>query len=73
MSTPPSRSESEIFSEKTAIPLATPISDQPNLPLLFKYNEQHDEMMAHVDENNENDAVGKISCFFLFVVKQKNI
>lgn len=43
---------------------ATPTSDQPNLPLLFKYNEGHNEMMAHLDENNENDAVGKT--FFVY-------
>ncbi len=57
MSTPPSRSQSEIFSETSSIPVSTTKSDQPNLPLLFKYNEEHNEMMAHLDENNENDAV----------------
>ena len=60
MSTPPSRSQSANFSEKMA---TTPTTDQPNLPLLFKYNEEHNEMMAHLDENNENDAVGEISFF----------
>lgn len=61
MSTPPSRSLSETFLEAAAMRAATPTSDQPNLPLLLKYNEGHNEMMAHLDENNENDAVRK-SC-----------
>lgn len=59
MSTPPSRSQSESFLDAAAMRAATPTSDQPNLPLLFKYNEGHNEMMAHLDENNENDAVRK--------------
>ena len=61
MSTPPSRSQSESFLEAAAMRAPTPTSDQPNLPLLFKYNEGHNEMMAHADENNENDAVRRIS------------
>ena len=69
MSTPPSRSQSETFSGTSAIPASTSISDQPNLPLLFKYNEEHNAMMAHIDENNENEAVRKIS-FFLFLLRR---
>jgi hypothetical protein len=57
MSTPPSRSHSETFSEKSAMPASTSVSDQPNLPLLFKYNEEYNAVASHVDENNENEAV----------------
>lgn len=56
-SSPPSRSQSETFSETNPIHTATSTSDQPNLPLLFKYNEEHNATMSHLDENNENDAV----------------
>jgi hypothetical protein len=64
MSNTPSRSQSENFSEKVAMQTSTPTVDQPNLPLLFKYNEEHNETMSHLDENNENDAVGKDFFFF---------
>lgn len=59
-SSPPSRSQSETFSETNVIPTATPGSDQPNLPLLFKYNEEHNATMSHLDENNENDAIAPL-------------
>ena len=64
MSNTPSRSQSENFAEKMAMQASTPTGEHPNLPLLCKYNEGHNEMMAHLDENNENDAVGNISVFF---------
>jgi proton-coupled amino acid transporter len=60
MSNTPSRSQSENFSEKVAMQTSTPTVDQPNLPLLFKYNEEHNETMSHLDENNENDAIAPL-------------
>jgi hypothetical protein len=51
---------------------STPTGDHPTLPLLCKYNEELNEMMAHIDENNENDAVGNIS-FFLLLITERNI
>jgi hypothetical protein len=57
MSNSPTRSPSEISFEPTAIPVSTPVLDHPNLPLLFKYNEEMNAMISHVDENNENEAV----------------
>jgi hypothetical protein len=57
MSTSPTHSQSEVTFESTAIRASTPGLDHPNLPLLFKYNEEHNAMMAHLDENNENEAV----------------
>jgi hypothetical protein len=57
MSTSPTHSQSEVTFESTAIRASTPGLDHPNLPLLFKYNEEHNAIMAHLDENNENEAV----------------
>ncbi len=57
MSTSPTHSQSEVGFESSTIPASTPVSDHPNLPLLFKYNDEHNAMISHVDENNENDAV----------------
>ena len=67
-SSPPSRSQSETFTEAGAIPPATSGSDQPNLPLLFKYNEEHNAMMSHLDENNENDAVRRATKKIRFLI-----
>jgi hypothetical protein len=57
MATSPTHSQADISYEATGIPPSTSGSDLPNLPLLFKYNEEHNAMITHLDENNENDAV----------------
>jgi hypothetical protein len=57
MSKSPTHSQSEVGFESSANIASTPVSDYPNLPLLFKYNDEHNAMISHVDENNENEAV----------------
>lgn len=54
MSTSPIYNQTD---DTTNIQASTPVLDHPNLPLLFKYNEEHNAMISHLDENNENDAV----------------
>jgi hypothetical protein len=54
MSSSPKRN----LSDSPAISAATtPVSEHPNLPLLYKVNDESNSMIAHVDENNENEAV----------------
>ena len=60
MTTSPTPSQSDVTFETNVNPTITTGSDQPNLPLLFKYNEEYNDIIAHVDENNENDAVREI-------------
>ena len=58
MSTKRSDSQAELLSESTGIPVGTPVHEHSNLPLLTKGTVDPRNMVSHVDENNENDAVG---------------
>ncbi|CAF0994471.1 unnamed protein product [Rotaria sp. Silwood1] len=60
MSTSPTRSQSETFSEPSAIPTSTSMSEYPDRPLLFKNDDDTSSMISHVDENNENEAVAPL-------------
>lgn len=65
MSTSPTHSQSEVFTEPSVIPASTPVFEHPDRPLLFKVDDENGSMKAHVDENNENEAVCKFCFLFL--------
>ena len=57
------QSETEMISASPGVRISTPIdeasiSEKNDLPILFEPNDRKSSVSSHVDENNENEAVG---------------